>query len=276
MFRLKRLIHLVLVLGLTGLVLLGRAAADNSKPLTLATTTSTRDSGLLEVLVPPFEKRTGIKVKVIAVGTGQAIELGKRGDADLLMVHAPALEKEFVKQGFGTKRYPLMYNDFVMVGASSDPAQIRGERSASQAFRKIAAAQALFVSRGDNSGTHVKELTIWKKAQLKPQGAWYLEAGSGMAATLRMASEKQAYTLTDRGTYLSQRKHLELDILCQGDPLLFNPYSVIPVNPRKFPDANYEGAYRFIAYLLAPGTQETIANYGKQKFGQPLFYLYQK
>lgn len=253
--------------------------AERGRDLVLATTTSTQDTGLLDALLPPFEKETGIRVKVIAVGTGQALALGRRGDADVLMVHAPQAEKAFMAGGYGAERRPLMYNDFVLVGPKGDPAAVRGIRSAIQAFGRIAQTRALFVSRGDNSGTHMKEKDLWASARVRPSGSWYLEAGSGMAATLRLASEKGAYTLTDRGTYLAQSRArwesgLGLEVLCEGAPVLRNPYAVMTVNPARFPDTNAEGAQRLVAYLFSVKGQRLIAEFGKDRYGEALFHVY--
>jgi tungstate transport system substrate-binding protein len=246
----------------------GRAAPT----LTLATTTSTQDSGLLDVLVPRFREQSGIDVKVVAVGTGQALELGRRGDADVLLVHAPAAEQRFVEEGFGVGRRQVMYNDFVIVGPPADPAGVKGQASAVEAFRRIAAREAPFVSRGDESGTHVKEKAVWQKAAVEPKGGWYVRAGAGMGQVLRMASEKRAYTLSDRGTFLALRGGLELAVLSEGDPLLVNQYSVIRVNPEKHPHVRKEAAEKFADFLLAPATQRLIADFGKDRYGQPLFF----
>lgn len=243
------------------------------RPITLATTTSMQDSGLLDVLLPKFHEATGIEVKVVAVGSGQAMELGRRGDADVLIVHSPEAEEKFMGDGYGEKRLPLMYNDFVLVGPAEDPAKIRGTANAVEALRKIAGASATFVSRGDKSGTHAKEHTLWKQADLDPQGNWYLKAGSGMAETLRIATEKSGYTLTDRATFLAQREHVKLEILVEGDESLLNHYSVIQISRSKFPDLNHAGVERFVAFLGSESARETIENFGRDKFGQPLFFL---
>jgi len=240
--------------------------------ITIATTTSTRDSGLMEVLVPMFEAETGTQVKVVAVGSGQALEMGRRGDVDLLLTHAPEAEAEFVEQGFGTDRQAVMHNDFVLVGPSKDLAGIKARRSVVQAFESISQQAAVFVSRGDKSGTHMKERKIWTKAEVDPAGDWYLEAGAGMAATLRVASEKQAYALCDRGTFLAHRDHLQLEILFEGDELLRNDYSVMLISTAKHPHVNSRGAEAFAAFLLASSTQRVIAEFGKDKYGQPLFF----
>ncbi len=247
------------------------AAADSRAALVLATTTSVQDSGLLEVLLPPFEKQAGVKVKVLAVGTGQALELGRRGDADVLLVHAPDLERAFVKEGHGVHRRSFMYNTFVLVGPADDPARVRGRKSVVDAFRAIADTKSPFVSRGDRSGTHVKELGIWKAAGISPGGAWYLEGGAGMAATLRLASERGAYTLSDRATFLVWREKLALKILLEGDPLLRNTYSVIVVNPKKHPGVAVALAEAFSDYLFSKQARRIIREFGKRKFKEPLF-----
>jgi tungstate transport system substrate-binding protein len=241
--------------------------------LTLATTTSTQDSGLLDVLLPPFEKQNDVKVKVLAVGTGQALEIGRRGDADVLLVHAPDQEAAFVKEGHGVERLPFMYNDFIIVGSAADPAGIRGLASASAAFRVIAESKSLFASRGDESGTHSREKTLWRKADITPAGDWYLSCGAGMAATLRIASEKQAYTLTDRSTYLAWKSKLDLDLLVEGDPLLRNVYSVIVISPTTHPGTNVSMARRFAEYLFSDEARALISEFGQEEFGQPLFRL---
>lgn len=258
-------------------VLFGMAGCDSqphspNQAITLATTTSTRDSGLLDAIVPMFEKQHGIHVRVVAVGSGQALEMGRRGDVDVLLTHAPEAEETFVEQGFGINRRGVMYNDFVLVGPADDPALIKGEASVCEAVRKIRASNSPFVSRGDNSGTHMKEQKIWSQAELQPTGEWYLEAGSGMAATLRVASEKQAYALCDRGTFLSQQDSLELAILSEGDAILRNDYAVIPISPEQHPHVRATAAEKFATFLQAPATQKAIAEFGKEKFGQPLFF----
>jgi tungstate transport system substrate-binding protein len=240
--------------------------------VTLATTTSTQDSGLLDVLVPLFHEQTGTEVKVVAVGTGQALELARRGDADVLLVHDPEAERLFMDQSWGVGRRPVMYNDFVLVGPSADPAGIKGAPSVAASFAGIARAGAPFVSRGDESGTHAKERTVWQKSGVEPQGPWYIKAGAGMGQVLRMASEKRAYTLSDRGTFLAQRRGLDLDILYEGDPLLKNQYSVILVNPEKHPHVRSVAARRFADFLLTPATQKVIADFGRDRYGQPLFF----
>jgi tungstate transport system substrate-binding protein len=240
--------------------------------ITLATTTSARDSGLLDALLPKFRAQSGIEVKVVAVGTGQALELGRRGDADVLLVHAPDAEKEFVAAGYGVGRRPLMHNDFVFVGPKEDPAGIADETSAVAALRKIAQARVPFVSRGDDSGTHKKEKALWREAGLRPDGDWHLEAGAGMAATLRIANGKRAYTLADRGTFLAHRDRLDLIILCQGDPRLRNFYSVMLVNPARHPHVKAEAAERFIDFMTSPAIQKFIGQFGRERYGEPLFH----
>ncbi|MHB9078599.1 MAG: ABC transporter substrate-binding protein [Pirellulaceae bacterium] len=246
-------------------------STDANPSLTLATTTSTQDSGLLDVLVPLFAKETGIEVKVVAVGSGQALEIGRRGDADVLLTHAPEAEKQFMSDGDGESRREVMYNDFVLVGPKEDPAHVQGQTSIVDALRQIAAAKATFVSRGDESGTHMKEKAIWKQATVTPQGDWYLSAGTGMAATLRLASEKHGYVLADRGTFLSQQEQLELVILGEGDALLRNVYAVIVINPAKHNHLHHSEAQRFADFLSAAGTQELIGKFGADKCGQALF-----
>ncbi|HID20966.1 MAG TPA: tungsten ABC transporter substrate-binding protein [Planctomycetaceae bacterium] len=262
------------VSAITSLALM--AGCSSSPPpgraITLATTTSTRDSGLLDVLIPVFEERTGIEVKVVAVGSGQALEMGRRGDADVLLTHAPAAEERFVAEGHGIERRSVMANDFVVVGPESDPAGIRDQPSAAEAFRRIALRKALFVSRGDESGTHMKERAIWKQAGIEPDGEWYLPVGRGMAEALRVASETQAYALADRGTFLAQRDGLSLSVLLEGDPLLHNPYSVMLVNPDKHSHVNVAAARRFAEFLVAEETQKLISRFGRDRFGQPLFF----
>lgn len=239
----------------------------------LATTTSTYDSGLLDELLPVFEEEYGYKVKPIAVGTGEAIAMGERGEADVILVHSRISEVEFVDGGFGTQRYDVMHNDFVIIGPVEDIAGIKGS-GAAEAYAAIAGAQALFASRGDNSGTNKKEISIWEEAGIIPEGDWYLESGQGMGATLRIADEKNAYTMTDKGTYLSQQQSLTLIVLVEGDPSLFNSYGIIPVNYKKHPGLgiNYQGAMDLVDFITGQEGQDIIREFGKDKFGQPLFY----
>jgi tungstate transport system substrate-binding protein len=255
------------------LVVVGSVAQAQDKTLILATTTSTQDTGLLDVLVPAFEKKTGYFVKTIAVGSGQAMAMGKKGEADVLLVHSPAAEKQFMEEGFGVNRRLVMHNDFVIIGPANDPAGIKGLKSAAEAFKKIAAAHALFISRGDNSGTHSKEKQIWKVAGVKFEGEkWYQQTGLGMGQTLNVAAEKDGYTLTDRGTYLAFAKTLKLNILVQGDAVLLNIYHVMEVNPQKWPKVNFSGAKAFADFMVSPETQEIIRTYGVAKYGSPLFF----
>jgi tungstate transport system substrate-binding protein len=241
--------------------------------LTLATTTSTQDSGLLDVLLPLFREKTGIEIKAVAVGTGQALALGRRGDADVLLVHDPAGERRFMAEGHGALRREVMYNDFVLVGAPADPAGVKSLKSLTGAFVRIAARQAPFVSRGDESGTHAKEKEVWRRADVEPLGAWYIRAGAGMGQVLRLASEKRAYTLSDRGTFLALGQGLDLAVLGEGDPLLKNPYSVIVVSPDRHPHVREQAARRFTDFLLSPEGQRAIADFGKDRFGEPLFFV---
>jgi len=246
---------------------------DKDRQIILATTTSTYDSGLLDQIIPAFEKETGYKVKPIAVGTGEALAMGKRGEADVILVHSREAEDEFVTQGYGTQRRDVMHNDFIVIGPKGDPANIKG-LTAAEAFMAIFRNEALFISRGDDSGTHKKEIFIWEKMGLNPQGDWYIECGQGMGETLRIADQKQAYTITDRGTFLAQEENLSLIILVEGDSILFNPYGVICVNPEKFDhiNINYGGASAFANFITSSQGQAIIKNFGLDKFGQPLFY----
>jgi len=252
-------------------------AESEGQKLILATTTSTENSGLLAYLLPDFEKEYNVEVDVIAVGTGQAIKLGEDGDADVLMVHARAREDAFMEAGHGVRREDLMYNDFVIVGPASDPAGIQGMTGAAEAMAKIASgpgsgAQVSFVSRGDDSGTHTKEKEVWQAAGIEPSGDWYISAGQGMGAVLTMADEQQAYTLSDRATYLARTlEGTELEILVEGDPILFNPYGVIAVNPDKGEHIQIDLANAFIDWLIAVPTQEKIGQFGVAEFGAPLF-----
>jgi tungstate transport system substrate-binding protein len=240
--------------------------------LTLASTTSTLDSGLFDALIPPFEKQFACTVKIIAVGTGQAMRLARDGNADVLLVHDRQAEEKFVADGFGVARLDVMHNDFVLVGPPADPAKIGGLKAV-DAFKKLAAAGAGFVSRGDDSGTHKKELKLWQATGVQPSGNWYLESGSGMEATLRIANEKIAYCLVDRATWLAHQKEIDtLVILVQGDARLFNPYSVIVVAPAKFPWLNTRLANRFAEFIRSAEGQAIIGAFGKDKFGEPLFY----
>jgi tungstate transport system substrate-binding protein len=263
---------------LVGLILVAAISCSRTPPasqrpaaITLATTTSTQDSGLLDVLIPLFREQTGIEVKVVAVGSGQALEIGRRGDADVLLVHSPAAEEAFMKDGAGLERVPVMANDFVLVGPAADPAEIRGRTSIADAFREVADRQASFVSRSDDSGTHQKEKSIWKSIHFEPEGDWYLRTGTGMASALRLANEKRAYILSDRGTFLALRDKLDLISVSEGDPLLKNPYHVIIVSPYRHPNVNVKGARKFVEFLASPSTQKVIGGFGLDRYGQPLF-----
>ncbi len=269
-----RLAIVALALTLASGLTLGPVAAQPSNPeLILATTTSTQDSGLLDVLVPEFQRQTGYNVKTISVGTGQAMALGERGEADVVLVHAPDSEKKWMAAGHGVDRKLVMYNDFVIVGPPSDPISLAGATSAVEALHKIAANGALFVSRGDNSGTHQLEQKLWRDAGFDPKGQpWYQEAGQGMGQVLTIANEKEAYTITDRGTYLARKQTMDLVILAEGYKTFLNVYHVMVVNPEKGSQINVEGARAFADFIVAPETQETIKTFGVDKFGQALFF----
>jgi len=259
---------LIVVFGGTSLF-----AAPKQKNIILATTTSTQDSGLLDVLIPIFEKQTGYFVKTIAVGSGQAMKMGEKGEADVMLVHSPDAEKKFIADGFGVNRQLIMHNDFIIVGPGTDPAKVKGVKSSAEAMKMIAKTESLFLSRGDNSGTHAKEKTLWKKAEVTPAGQkWYQETGLGMGQTLNVAAEKKGYTLADRGTYLALKKNLGLDILVEGDAALLNIYHVIEVNSTKWPKANADGAKAFAAFMVSKNTQDIIKTFGVDKFGSPLFF----
>jgi tungstate transport system substrate-binding protein len=250
---------------------LSAAAQAPSRSVILSTTTSTQDSGLLDVLVPLFEKETGVTVKTVSVGTGQALALAARGEADGVLVHAPSLEKKYVEEDKLHARRLVMYNDFIVVGPEADPAKIRGEPRAAAALARIAAAGARFVSRGDKSGTHMLEQSLWKQAGVTPAAPWYIESGQGMGATLGIADDRRAYTLTDRGTFLAFGKRVALTTLVEGDRLLFNVYSVMEVNPANGPRVNAAGGKAFADFMVAPRTQAVIKTFGVEKFGRPLF-----
>lgn len=244
------------------------------KEVILATTTSTMDTGLLDVLLPLFEKQTGYVVKSHAVGTGQALAMGEQGNADALLVHAPEDEVKLVEKGVAINRRLVMHNDFVIVGPPEDPARVKEAKTAAEAFKRIASKEALFISRGDDSGTHKKEKSLWKAAGITPSGQWYQEAGAGMGQTLNIASEKGAYTLTDRGTYLALKKNLRLAILLEGERSLLNIYHIMQVNPEKFPrlPINSEGAKALVDFFVSPETQKIIGEFGRDKYGEPLFF----
>ena len=239
--------------------------------LKVSSTTSTDNTGLFNALNPPFEKRFGCRVDVIAVGTGKALKIGETGDSDVVFVHSRPAEDTFVAAGHGVNRRDVMYNDFIIIGPVKDPAGIRGTKDAKKALAAIAKAGSLFISRGDDSGTHKKEKALWKKAGVEPEGRWYSEAGQGMGAVIQIANEKLAYTLADRGTYLAYKNKVSLEILCEGDPDLFNPYGIMAVNPAKHPQVNYVLAMAYIGWVTSPEGQKIIREFGKEKFGQPLF-----
>lgn len=250
----------------------GSASPAPARPeVILATTTSFQDSGLLDVLVADFTKRTGYRVKATAVGTGAALAIGAKGDADVLVVHAPSAELDFMATGAGARRALVMHNDFVIVGPPDDPAGIKGTRTM-DALRRIATMPATFISRGDRSGTNLFELDLWQQLGIRPAGSWYVQAATPMGQTLTIASEKRAYTITDRGTYLARRSQLQLGILVQRDPPLLNVYHVITIDPRRFPRVNVDGANAFADHLVSPETQRLIASFGVDIYGEPLFF----
>ena len=238
----------------------------------LSTTTSTQDSGLLDVLIPMFEKKTGYTVKTISVGTGQSLALAGKGEADVCLVHAPDSEKKYVADGLLLNRRLVMHNDYVIVGPAEDPAKIKGMKSAVEALQRIAEAKATFVSRGDNSGTHQLEKKLWQEAKVSPSGTWYLSAGQGMGATLGIASEKKAYVVTDRATLLAFKKRVQLDPLVERDRILLNIYSVMEPNAAKFPRVNVAGGKAFADFMVSAEVQEVIRTFGVDKFGEPLFF----
>ena len=253
------------------------ASAAQSQPkqknIILATTTSTQDTGLLDILIPLFEEKTGYFVKTIAVGSGQAMAMGQKGEADVLLVHSPDAEKKFIADGFGINRRLVMHNDFIIVGPSADQAKIKDTNLAVEAFKKIAETSALFMSRGDSSGTHSQEKKLWKAAGVNPEGQkWYQQTGLGMGQTLNVAAEKKGYTLADSGTYLAMKKNLGMDILVEGDAALLNIYHVIEVNADKWPKANAKGARAFADFMVSAKTQTIIKKFGVDKYGSPLFF----
>jgi tungstate transport system substrate-binding protein len=263
-----------LTLALTALVILCSSAGAEER-LKLSTTTSTQDSGLLKVLLPPFEQKHNVKIDVIAVGTGQALKLGEAGDVDVVFVHARKLEDRFVADGFGVNRKDVMYNDFVIIGPKGDPAGIVKAKSAAESLKLIAAKGATFISRGDKSGTHTKEKELWQAAGVEPKGNWYVEAGQGMGPVITMATERQGYTLADRGTYNAFKgAKTDLVILFQGEKGLFNPYGIIAVSPAKHPHVKYDLAMRFVDYVTGPEGLKIIADY--KAHGEPVFFIYKK
>ena len=259
----------LLLTGLITLIIFPNPCLATER-IRVATTTSTDNSGLLEVIIPPFEKMFNVKLDVIAVGTGKAIKLGESGDVDVILVHAPKAEECFLSEGYGINRRKVMHNDFILLGPASDPAGIKGITSAAQALKQISKTNSAFISRGDDSGTHKKEQEIWDKANILPKGKWYLEAGQGMGTVLQMAHEKMAYTLSDRGTYLAYRSKIDSVIVSEGDPVLYNPYGVIAVNPTKHPNTNYIRVMAFIGWLTSPECQKMIAEF--KKGGEVLFH----
>jgi tungstate transport system substrate-binding protein len=255
----------------TALVLvLAVACGDAGNELILATTTSTQDSGLLDVLVPLFEEQTGYSVKTIAVGSGAALRLGEEGEVDAILAHSQDAEEEFMAAGHGTNRRLVMHNDFIIVGPADDPAGVSG-LDAAEALRRIAAAETTFLSRGDESGTHTKELKIWGSAGVEPSGRWYQETGTGMGQTILVADEKRAYTLADRGTYLAQRDNLALAVLVEDDPALFNVYHVMQVNPAKSGRINAAAAAAFVEFITSDDVQKVIRHFGEDMYGESLF-----
>ena len=260
-----------LLFGPALLLTLAIACGGGGRELILATTTSTQDSGLLDVLVPMFEERTDYAVKTIAVGSGAALRLGEEGEADVILAHSPDAEEGFMAANHGVNRRLVMHNDFIIVGPAGDPAGTRGLDDAAEAFRRIAASWATFLSRGDESGTHTKELKVWDSAGVEPSGRWYQETGTGMGPTLLVADEKRGYTLADRGTYLAQRDAVALEVLVEGDPALFNVYHVMQVNPEKSGRINAEGAAAFAEFITSDEIQKVIHDHGAAEYGQPLF-----
>jgi tungstate transport system substrate-binding protein len=264
---------LLLALAMTVSMASTAAAQPEQKNIIMATTTSTQDSGLLDFLLPIFEKKTGYFVKTIAVGSGQAMAMGAKGEADVLLVHSPAAEKKFMADGNGVERRLVMHNDYIIVGPPNDPAKIKGMKKAAETFKNLAGTASLFVSRGDNSGTNAKEKEIWAAAGINPVGQkWYQETGLGMGQTLGVAAEKKTYTLADRGTYLALKNNLGLDILVEGDGILLNIYHVIEVNPKKWPKVNVAGAKAFGDFMISKDTQDIIKTFGVDKYGSPLFF----
>jgi tungstate transport system substrate-binding protein len=268
----RRFTYLMLAAALTfpGVVA-AQPAAPAQPEVIFATTTSVQDTGLLDVIVPLFEKSSGYRVKAIAVGTGQALAMAARGEADVVLAHAPDTEKKYVADGTLTNRRLMMHNWFLLAGPPADPVKIKGAAKAADALKKIAEAQATFVSRGDDSGTHKLEMKLWEKAEIKPSGDWYLQAGQGMGKTLGIAGEKQAYVITDRATYLSFQKTTGLAVLVEGDPAFLNIYHVMEVNTEKFPKVNTAGGKAFADFLLSATVQDTLKTFGKEKFGEALF-----
>jgi tungstate transport system substrate-binding protein len=260
----------IIAIALLSLLVSSTALAQDR--LRMSTTTSTENSGLLKVLLPPFEKQCNCRVDVISVGTGKALKLGETGDVDVVLVHARKLEDKFVADGYGVNRRDVMYNDFVVIGPASDPAHVKGAKTSGEAFKRIADSKSTFISRGDESGTHQKEKEIWAEAGVTPQGNWYRSAGQGMGEVISMASEQRAYTLADRGTYNAFRHgKSDLAVVFEDEKGLFNPYGVIAVNPKKFPHVKYELAMKFVDFITGPEGQKIIANYKVE--GDPIFFV---
>lgn len=259
------------VFCIIAIMLLIASIASAEVRLKLATTTSTDNTGLLKVLLPPYEKMFNVRVDVIAVGTGKALELGKNGDVDIVLVHARSSEDQFVAEGYGVNRRDVMYNDFIIIGPASDPAGIKGMKDAVASLKRIFEKKTPYVSRGDNSGTHQREKSLWEEAEVQPTGGWYMETGQGMGATLQIADEKRAYTISDRGTYLAYKGKIELEIMVEGDTQkLGNPYGIIAVNPAKHPHVNYVYAMALIGWVTSVEGQKIIADF--KQSGVPLFY----
>jgi tungstate transport system substrate-binding protein len=268
----KMLTRIMALTATLAILVWSTVALAAPKTIILATTTSTQDSGLLDVLVPLFEKENGFQVKTVSVGSGQAMKMGEKGEADVLLVHSPDAEKKFMADGFGASRRLVMHNDFIILGPAADPAKIKGA-SVADAMKRIAQSGAIFASRGDNSGTHAKEKGLWKAAAINPEGQkWYQQTGLGMGQTLNVAAEKKGYVLTDRATYLSLKKGLGLEILVEGDGKLLNIYHVIELNSAKWPKVNAGGGRAFADFMVARKTQEIIGRFGVEKFGAPLFF----
>jgi tungstate transport system substrate-binding protein len=264
---------LLLAAGIAALLAAAPAVAAPANPeVILSTTTSTVDSGLLDVLIPMFEQKTGYRVKPISVGSGQALVLAERGEADVVLAHASAAERKLVEAGHTENRTLVMHNDFVLVGPPDDPAKVKSAKGVNDAMTRIAEARATFISRGDDSGTHEKELDLWTRAGVTPQGRWYQESGQGMGQTVSIASEKRAYTLCDRGTYLALRKNLRLDVVSEGDRSLLNVYHVMNVSRAKHPRVNAEGGKAFVDFMVSREAQDVIRTFGVERFGSPLFF----
>lgn len=271
----RRLLFLLVSVFLSLFLCMKAGPASAAERLRLSTTTSTENSGLLNVLLPPFEKMHNCKVDVIAVGTGKALKLGEAGDVDAVLVHSRKAEDKFVADGYGIDRRDVMYNDFVIIGPATDPAGVKQAGTAAAALSAIAKANAAFISRGDESGTHIKEKELWQQTGVKPAGGWYFESGQGMGEVITMATERKAYTLADRGTYNAYKgKKTDLVILFQGEKGLFNPYGVIAVNPKRHPHVKYDIATKFIQYITGPQGQNIIDSFRQN--GEPVFFVYKK